>query len=211
MDKKEFVAIAVLLLVFLAGIYFYPQLPQQVASHWNASGQVNGYMDKTWAVFLLPALAAVIYVLMTFLPYIMPSKDAILKFKHYFTIKLSMVLFLSALYIYTLLYSLGFIISMNLVMPLLLGALMIVIGYSIRNVSHNYFVGIRTPWTLADKTVWKKTHEFGSKTFMIAGVACMLSIITGSNAFWVSISSIIIGALAPVLYSYFEFKRLKKK
>jgi len=210
MDKKEFVAIAVLLLVFLIGIYFYPQLPQQVASHWNASGQVNGYMDKTWAVFILPALAAVIYLLMTFLPYIMPSKDAILKFKHYFTIKLSMVLFISAIYLYTLLFSLGFIISMNILMPVLLGLLFIVIGYSIRDVHHNYFLGIRTPWTLANKKVWKKTHEFGSKTFMIAGVACIISIIAGSNAFWVSMTAIMIGALAPVVYSYLEFRNLKK-
>ncbi|MDD5182505.1 MAG: SdpI family protein [Candidatus Nanoarchaeia archaeon] len=211
MDKKEFVAIAVLLLVFLAGIYFYPQLPQQVASHWNAGGEVNGYMDKTWAVFLLPALAVVIYLLMTFLPYIMPNKDAILKFRHYFTIKLSMVLFISTLYLYTLLFSLGFQLSMNIVMPVLFGALFIVIGYSIRDVSHNYFLGIRTPWTLSDKTVWKKTHEFGSKTFMIAGVACIISIIAGSNAFWVSMAAIMIGALAPVVYSYLEFRSLRKK
>jgi len=211
MDKKEFVAIAVLLLVFLAGIYLYPQLPQQVASHWNAGGQVNGYMDKSWAVFFMPALAVVIYILMTFLPYIMPNRDAILKFRHYSTLKLSMVLFFSALHLYTLLFSLGFQLSMNLVMPILLGALFIVIGYSIRDVNHNYFVGIRTPWTLANKTVWKKTHEFGSKTFMIAGAACMLSIIAGSNSFWVSMTAIMIGALAPVIYSYLEFRNLRKK
>jgi uncharacterized membrane protein len=211
MDKKEFVAIAVLLLVFIAGIYFYPQLPQQVASHWDASGQVNGYMDKTWAVFFMPALTVAIYLMMTFVPYIMPSRDAILKFKHYSTIKLSIVLFISALYIYTLLFSLGFVISINIFMPVLLGALFIVIGYSIKDVSHNYFLGIRTPWTLADKTVWRKTHEFGSKTFMIAGAACIISIIAGSNAFWVSMVSILSGALAPVVYSYLEFRNLKKK
>lgn len=210
MDMRDFIIIAVLILLLLAGAYVYPMLPDAVASHWGVNGEVNGHMSKFWGVFLIPALAVAMYLLFIAIPYIAPNKKTILQFRHYFTLKLSIILFLAAVYVYTLLFNLGYQFNINRLMPALLGALFIVIGFVIKDIKKNYFIGIRTPWTLASELVWKKTHLFGSKTFAMAGLVCFTALFQPQYAFYIIITAVILAALVPVVYSYLEFRKIKK-
>jgi len=56
---KTGVALIALFIVasFVIGVYFYDKMPEQMASHWNYRGEVDGYMSKTYGLFLMPAVS----------------------------------------------------------------------------------------------------------------------------------------------------------
>lgn len=66
--KSEITIIAIILLSFVIGIYFYPQMPEKIASHWDSKGQVDGYMSKTWGLFLMPLISIGLFLLFVLIP-----------------------------------------------------------------------------------------------------------------------------------------------
>ena len=73
-----------------------------------------------------------------------------------------------------------------------------------KNVKPNYFFGIRTPWTLANDEVWRKTHLLSSKIWVWGNLilATIILIIPNNYSSTVFISGIILLAAIPVYYSY---------
>ena len=200
--------IAVLIITFALTIAVYPTAPDRIASHWNAAGEVNGYMSKFWGLFLIPIIMTGFIALLAVLPRIDPHKKNYEKFRDYYDgFILLFALFLLAIQIQIILWSIGYQISPNLTFPLLIGALFIYIGFLLDHAEQNWFVGIRTPWTLSSKTVWKKTHEFGGKLFKIAGIISCLGIFAGVYALWfVLVPALAVGVIT-VVYSYYEFQK----
>jgi uncharacterized membrane protein len=205
--------IAVIILTFGFTIAVYPSAPDLVASHWNAAGEVNGYMSKFWGLFLVPFIMTGFVALLAFLPRIDPHKENYEKFLGYYEgFILLFALFLMAIQVQIVLWSIGYQISPNITFPLLVGALFIYIGFLLGHAEQNWFVGIRTPWTLSSKTVWKKTHELGGKLFVIAGIISCLGIFAGVYAFWFVLVPALAVAVITVAYSYYEFqKELKNR
>jgi uncharacterized membrane protein len=205
--------IAVIILTFGFTIAVYPSAPDLVASHWNAAGEVNGYMSKFWGLFLVPFIMTGFVALLAFLPRIDPHKKNYEKFMGYYEgFILLFALFLMAIQVQIVLWSIGYQISPNITFPLLVGALFIYIGFLLGHAEQNWFVGIRTPWTLSSKTVWKKTHELGGKLFVIAGIISCLGIFAGVYALWFVLVPALVVAVITVAYSYYEFqKELKNR
>ena len=163
--------IAGLIITFILTIAIYPTAPDRIVSHWNAAGQADGYMSKFWGLFLIPLIMTGFVALLAVLPRIDPYKKNYEKFRDYYEgFILLFVLFMLAIQVQIILWSIGYQISPNLTFPILIGILFIYIGFLLGHAEQNWFVGIRTPWTLSSKTVWKKTHELGGKLFKIAGV-----------------------------------------
>ena len=203
-----FAIIAVLIITFTLTIAIYPAAPDLVASHWNAAGEVNGYMSKFWGLFLIPIIMTGFVALLAFLPRIDPHKKNYEKFRDYYDgFILLFALFLLAIQIQIILWSIGYQISPNLTFPLLIGVLFIYIGFLLGHAEQNWFVGIRTPWTLSSKTVWKKTHEIGGKLFILAGVISCLGIFAGVYALWFVLVPALAVAVITVAYSYYEFQK----
>ena len=194
----------------LVGIALWSQLPDPMASHWDASDQVNGYMSKFWGVFLMPLMTTGLFLLFLAIPNIDPLKANIAQFRE--TFNLFIVLFVGfMIYIYflTLLWNLGYTgFNMSNAMLPALGILYFFIGYMLRKAKRNFFIGIRTPWTLSSDQVWDETHRVGSVLFMIAGALAFLgAFVGGTAAIWFVMVPILVSVLVTLIYSYVLYQR----
>jgi len=200
--------IAALIITFTLTIAIYPTVPDHVVSHWNAAGQADGYMSKFWGLLLIPLIMTGFVALLAVLPRIDPHKKNYEKFRDWYEgFILLFVLFFLAIQVQIILWSSGYQVSPNLTFPLLTGMLFIYLGFLLGHAEQNWFVGIRTPWTLSSKTVWKKTHELGGKLFKIAGVISCAGIVAGEYAFWFILVPVLSVAVYTVVYSYTEYQK----
>jgi uncharacterized membrane protein len=200
--------IAGLLVTFIITIALYPTLPDLIPSHWNAAGELNGYMSKFWGLFLIPFIMAGFVALLMVIPRIDPKKLNYEKFRGYYDgFILVFVVYLLVIQLQIILWSMGVEISPNLTFPLLFGMLFIYLGFLLEHAEQNWFVGIRTPWTLSSESVWKKTHLLGGKLFKIAGIICLLGVLFQDYAIWIIMVPILLVSCYIVVYSYIEFQK----
>jgi uncharacterized membrane protein len=200
--------IAALLVTFVLTIAIYPTAPDRIVSHWNAAGQADGYMSKFWGLFLIPLIMTGLVALFAVLPRIDPYKKNYEKFRNYYDgFILLFILFMLAIQVQIILWSTGYQVSPNLTFPFLMGILFIYIGFLLGHAEQNWFVGIRTPWTLSSETVWKKTHELGGKLFKLAGIISFAGVLAGKYAMWFILVPVLAGALYTFVYSYLEFQK----
>lgn len=194
----------------LAGLLLWNRLPDQMASHWNINDQVDGYMPKVWGVFLLPLITLGIVALFLVVPSIDPLKANIAQFREAFNLFIVlMVAFMLYIYGLSLAWSLGYTsFKMSGAMLPAIGLLFIFIGFMMRQAKRNFFIGIRTPWTLSSDTVWNETHRIGAVLFMISGALAFLGgFFGGKAAFWMMFAPIIGSTLFLLLYSYVLYQR----
>jgi uncharacterized membrane protein len=204
----RFAIIAVLIVTFLVTITVYPTAPDRIVSHWDAAGEADGSMSKFWGLFLIPIIMTGFVALLAVLPRIDPHKKNYEKFRDYYDgFILLFALFLLAIQVQIILWSIGYHISPNITFPILTGMLFIYLGFLLEHAEQNWFVGIRTPWTLSSTRVWKKTHELGGTLFKIAGVFSCLGIFAGVYALLFVLIPALIVAVITVAYSYYEFQK----
>jgi uncharacterized membrane protein len=200
--------IAVLIITFVVTLAVYPAAPDRIPSHWNAAGEVDSYLSKFWGLFLIPFIMTGFVALLAVLPRIDPYKENYDKFLNYYEgFILLFVLFMLAIQVQIILWSIGYQISPNLTFPILIGILFIYLGFLLDRAEQNWFVGIRTPWTMSSKTVWKKTHELGGKLFKIAGVISCFGVFAGVYALWFVLVPALAVAVITVVYSYYEYQK----
>jgi uncharacterized membrane protein len=201
----SFVLIAIALLV---GILLYGRLPDPMPSHWNAAGQVDGTMSKFWGVFLLPVMTIVLVPFFLVIPNIDPLKANIAKFRGVFNWFIVLfVAYMLFVYALTLATALGYQFNMTIMLLPVVGLLFIGAGYMMGRAKRNFFIGIRTPWTLSSEKVWDETHKLGSKLFMLGGLVTILSAFLGENGFWLMMIAILLAAFVPIVYSYILWRR----
>lgn len=205
--KKEIVPVALIVLAFIVGLILYPQLPEQIPSHWNARGEVDAFSGKNFSVFFFPSITLGVYLLMIFLPLIDPLRKNYIKFAlPYFWLRTLLVIFFVSLYFYTLWAALGTSFNINYFILPAISILFIVIGIFLPKIKKNYFVGIRTPWTLHSEEVWDKTHQFSGKLFVAAGIIALISVFFPCCSFAITMAAVLSAAFASVTYSYFVFR-----
>jgi len=200
--------VLVLILTAVMTLVVYPMMPDAVASHWNAAGDLNGTMPKFWGLILIPLLMYGFCALLVVLPRIDPLRNNYQKFQDYYEgFILVFATFFFFVQLQIILWGLGIHISPNLTLPVMIGILFIYIGFLIEHAEPNWFVGIRTPWTLSSDSVWKKTHQRGATLFKLAGVVSMIGILAGMYAWLFILIPAIAVAVYTVMYSYVEFRR----
>lgn len=203
----SFIIIAVLIAV---GLVLLPQLPEQVPSHWNDQGQVDGYSSKLSGILLMPGILLATLLLLLVVPSIDPRKANIAKFRPQYNIFiLCFVLFLAYLYVLTLLAGLGVKIDMNRMLMPAFGLFFIFVGSMVRHAKRNYMIGIRTPWTLHSDVVWDQTHRVGGIAFMVAGAFTMLTVFVPQIAFPVMMVSVLLVAVGTIVYSYIFYRQVE--
>jgi uncharacterized membrane protein len=198
---------------WLASFFFYRAFPAEVPIHWNMAGQPDDWSGPGFAAFFFPAVITGIYLLMTLLPLADPQKKRYMEFGRPYTIlRLTLVLFMTMIYFVASSAGIGYRIDMNLIMPFAVGSLFIVIGNFMPKFKKNWFVGIRTPWTLSDERVWTKTHRVGGRLFIIGGLLLML---TAFLPLWLRapalLAAVALVVLGTVGYSYFIWRKLKSE
>src|SRR5678815_4762195 len=171
----------------VAGLLLWNRLPDLMASHWGPDDQVDGYMSKFWGVFMMPLITLGMIGLFLIIPSIDPLKANIAQFRDVFNLFITLIV-VFMLYIYTLSlrWNLGYTnFGMSKAMLPAMGILFFFIGYMLRKAKRNFFIGIRTPWTLSSDYVWDETHRLGSVLFMVSGVLAFIgSLFGGMLAFW---------------------------
>ena len=177
MKKTQIIILLIILASFTVSIFFYPQMPNEMASHWNAQGEVDGYIPRLYGVLLMPFLLIGIALLFAIIPKIDPLKENIEKFRKYFDgFIILFLVFMFLVHSQIILWNYGFEISPNIIMPIAVGFLFFYVGILCENAKRNWFIGIRTPWTLSSENVWNKTHQIGAKLFKIAGIVAIIGV-----------------------------------
>lgn len=208
----EVAALLIVIASFCIGIYLYPQMPEQMASHWDAAGNVNGYMAKFWGLFLMPLISLGLFALFMALPRIDPKRYNIAKFMKYFDgFIVLLMLFLLYIYALTLAWSFGITFDMIVMLCPALGVLFIYIGAVMGRTQQNWTFGIRTPWTMSSPIVWKKTHKRGALLFTIIGIIAILCALVRGHALYIFLAAVILAVAYLYAYSYFAYKALKRR
>jgi uncharacterized membrane protein len=211
MKTGTWITLILLSAFYITAFIFYPQMPEQMASHWDAQGVVDGYTSRFVGVFLFPFIATGVALLFVAIPLIDPLKANIEKFRKYYDWFMAVFLiFFQYIYVLTLLWNRNASFDMMQAMLPALGALFFYIGIMIQNAKRNYMVGIRTPWTLASDEVWNKTHKLGGKLFMGAGVLAAIGAIWPDYALAFILIPVLAVTLVTVIYSYAIYRKLGK-
>lgn len=205
--------ILVLLMILgatVAGLLLWNQLPDPMASHWNINDQADGYMSRTWGVFMMPLITLGMLVLFLVIPSIDPLRANIAQFRGAFNLFIVLIItFMVYVYGLTLAWNLGYTgFRMSSAMLPALGLLFIFIGFMMRQARRNFFIGIRTPWTLSSDTVWEETHRIGAVLFMISGALAFLGgFFGGITAFWLMFAPLMGSTIFLLMYSYVLYRR----
>ncbi len=208
--KSDLLIWIVILLPLIYLAYLWGDLPDKVPVHWNIHGEVDRYGGKT-ELLIITFIPFIMYLLFMVFPKIDPKDKLKNMGKKYTGLRSVMIVFMSALSLIIIYIAKSGSFPGNMII-VLMGALFTLLGNYFKTIKANYFIGIRTPWTLENETVWKDTHQLGGKLWFIGGFLIMLSGIfapreAGSVIFGVILAIMIV---VPVVYSYLRFRKLKE-
>lgn len=181
----------------------YDQLPARMVTHWGVNGP-NGWASRELAAWLGPGIATFLWIVLSIVPHIDPRRANYAGFQGaYDMIVISAVALACIVQFAVLGYALGWPVNINRLVPLLVGGLFIVIGFILPRAKSNFFVGIRTPWTLSSDDVWRRTHRLAGVLFPIAGLLVMTLAFTSGEAAVIRVAIAVgVVVLIPVVYSY---------
>jgi len=206
---RRWTGLVVIVAMVVFSVVAYPSLPERVATHWNIAGEPDSWSSRAFAVWLGPAIALGVWLLLPVLRRIDPRRANYDRFDPTFWLVVNMItLFLGLVHALTLGAALGWRVDITRAMLMIVGALFVILGNYMPRLRSNWWMGIRTPWTLESESVWRATHRLAGWTFAAAGVLTVLSALLPSKAaFFVAMASMMCGAFIPVIYSYIAFRR----
>jgi uncharacterized membrane protein len=208
--KKPHLIVCLLLIAAACAVtvYYWPLLPEVVPIHWNAIGEVDGYGPRGALLLLGPGMMSLLTVMAVLLPRISPRRFEISTFESTYSY-LSVVVVALVAYVYALvlLAVLHGGVSMHRAVPAGIFMLLILVGNPLGKVRRNFFMGIRTPWTLASEAVWYSTHRLAAKLMVASGLLGLLALWLGASH-CVLLSLMIAWAPLAAGYSLLLYKRL---
>lgn len=206
------VSVVVVGVMLVASTWAWFQLPAdaQVPIHWGADGQPDDWADKTVGLFLMPAIAAGVALLLALIPRFEPRRANLERSaKSYGAVWIGVMLLLGGLHLLAISVALGAEMDLTRIVFVSVGLLFVVIGNYLPKVRPNYMMGIRTPWTLTSDLSWTKTHRVGGRVFVIEGIALAglgLLGVTGTPLVGAMIGAIVVLLVVTFTYSYQVWK-----
>ena len=210
--RRDGAALGLIALMLVAGLAVLHRLPARVVVHWNAAGQPNGWSSPALAALLPPLAALAVWALLLLAPVIDPRRRRYVQFAPtYRTLRLAVVAVVAALDGFTLAQALGAHVDVPMVAALVVSLLMLLIGNVLPRLRPTWFLGIRTPWTLSDEEVWRRTHRWGGRLFMVAALVPLLGL-WGPPRLLASLvlASVLVPAVASAAYSYVVYAQLHR-
>jgi uncharacterized membrane protein len=210
--KKELPLVLIVLLPFIYLASVWNTLPEKVPVHWNMQGEIDRYGDKTELLIIPIFLPLLTYLLFLVIPKIDPKNKLHNMGQKYQSLRVILTLFMSVLALFILYSSKNQSLENPNYIILGIGILYLVLGNYFKTIKPNYFIGIRTPWTLENETVWKDTHKLAGKFWFIGGIIIVFSSLLFEEKYnlilFLTVSAII--TVIPIVYSYFRFVKFKK-
>ena len=198
--------------MFGFSLFFYSQLPEQMASHWNARGQVDGYMSKTAGLLVMPITSLIMAAVLLGLAQIDPLKRNIEKIRGYYNSAIFILLaFLFIIQLHIISWNLGFQIRVNVLMPVMLGMLFFGLGTLMDKLRPNWIIGVRTPWTLSSPKVWYQTHQWAGLLFKIAACVVLLCVLWSDFAIYFVLAPILSVSVLVMVLSYYFYRCEKRE
>jgi uncharacterized membrane protein len=198
---------AILAAMVLVSAYAWYQLPgdARVPIHWGINGKADGYAGKVVGLLLLPGIMALLLALIWFISSFEPRRSRLSEsWKAIGVIWIGLSLFLSLIHGVVIWAALGHAVDTSIVIVMGLGALLCVTGVYMGKVRSNYFVGVRTPWTLQSDLSWSKTNRLGGKLLVATGVIAVIAGFTSGIAVTLAVvlASVLCTMAITVAYSY---------
>lgn len=207
---RKWYPITVVAAAFLSSVLAFGRLPERVPVHWNAAGEVDRYGSRFEGAVLLPLIILGIALLIPALPRLDPRGANYEKFRPTYHLAMNATLtFMLAIHLVALGTALGLDLPMGRLMPVGVGALLIVLGNALPRARPNWMFGIRTPWTLSNDRVWERTHRVGGYLMVAAGMVVLLSalIFPGVESVWWLVGAVVMASLGSVIYSYLAWRQ----
>jgi uncharacterized membrane protein len=200
-------------LCLLAGIFslsVYGQLPAQVATHFNLAGEPDDWSDRFTAALLMPAVMAGLWLALWGLPRISPQGWRVEPFAHIWNrLQVAILGFMLLMHVALLGHAMEWWgADMGRLVLIGVGLLFVTLGNYLGKTTRNFFLGIRTPWTLASDEVWRRTHRLGGWMMVGAGIALIVMGFAGASeaALLVVLAAAV---LVPVVYSFFSYRAIE--
>jgi len=207
---KELILWFLILIPFVYMSFIWKELPKVIPTHFDLGGNPNGWTDKNNLIALIGSLGIGTYLLMLLIPSFDPKKKIQQMGEKYYSLRLLMTFFMSAISVYILYSGNGSKVNPNVLLAMI-GAFYAVFGNYLQTVKPNYFIGFRTPWTLENEQTWRITHRIAGRIWMAGGLLIIVvAMAIKSNVFVGSVFAIItfIIVLVPIIYSYKQFKKI---
>lgn len=207
--RNRWLGFVVVALALIASVVAYPHLPERIVTHWNARGQADGYSSRAFGAFVTPAGILVMAVVVQVLPVIDPRRANYAKFSDtYWLLVNGILVFMGLVHLALLGSGAGLPVPIQPLVRVGIGVLFVVLGNHLGRVQPNWFLGIRTPWTLSSDVVWRKTHRLAAWTFVGGGLVFAASaFVPLARSYALLGTTIAIAVLAPVVYSLYLWKR----
>lgn len=189
----------------------FPSLPNTVPVHWNIHDQPDRYESCWLGTLIMPGMMLAIMLLMAVLPWLSPKRFEVNGEQPpvYLQIMIIVLVFFAVVQYLMVAEALGRHVAMAQAVTAAICALVAGMGTVLARVPRNFYIGVRTPWTLASTNVWQATHRFAAKAFVIAGVVGVaLTLLV--HAVWLALAVMMVGVIAPAVYSLVYYKRLER-
>lgn len=198
--------ILLIVLSYLITILIYPNLPQTISIHWDTNSQVNGTADKL-SIFLLPLIMTILFVILIHLPKLDPlSKSSGSLPYGYDVFIMALIIFLLYIHILSIIWNVGYRFNFTQFLSPAFALLFFSLSILFEKIERNWFIGIRTPWTLTSDIVWKKTHSLASALFKMISIISLIGLLI-PNFLLIIVPPLVVGFIC-IIYSYWIYKKL---
>jgi uncharacterized membrane protein len=191
----------------------YPSLPERVPTHWGLSGEADDWLPKWPGAFVPVLIGTGVWVLLLVLRRIDPRRAHYASFRDTFWLLLNVLIaFFALIQVVSLGTALGWPLDGSRVILLAVGLLFIAFGSFLPRVRSNWWIGIRTPWTLESEQVWRETHRLAGRTFTAGGLVTVASALLPPELRpWVALAGLLVAAFVPAVYSYLAYRRERRE
>jgi uncharacterized membrane protein len=211
MTRKIFLFESLMIAAALvATAILYPHLPAQVPTHWNLHFQPYRFGPK-WTIFLYgPGFMAMVMLLTWIFPWLSPKRFEIDSFwSTYHQVMLLTFGIMTYSYAVILWADCGLPIDMGRVVLCGVCLFIALFGNLMGKLRRNFYLGIRTPWTLASERVWNATHRFAAGITVAGGLVGLALSIAGLYL-W-ALAAVLLPSFASVIYSLVIYKQLERQ
>ncbi|ADJ16657.1 SdpI family protein [Halalkalicoccus jeotgali] len=214
MNTHQRFGLAAVFVVFsgIVSLLTAPELPAEIVSNWNAAGEPSGTMPKTLALWLFPGLTAVLLVVFALIPQIDPLQENINAFRPYYDwFVVIFTGYMLLLHAGIVAFNLGYEFDFTYLVLIAAAGLLYYSGILLTHAERNWFVGIRTPWTLSSEEVWNRTHALGGRLFKLTTILTLVGLLFGEYALYFLIVPTLLTTGITVAYSYYLYERIERR
>lgn len=205
-------ALSFVVIAFIISALFYSSLPNSIITHWGLMGNADGYTPKEMGLFIVPVLMIGLIILLYLVPKIDPLRKNIDEFRTEYHLLIAVI---SGFFLYLQIVIISLNLGLNFdIRQLLVPAFAVLIystGALIKKAKRNFFIGIRTPWTISSDIVWEKTHNKAGKLYKASAILCLIGLFIPEVAFFFMIVPLLLASLGVIIYSYIEYKKENNK